>query len=142
MIKRIHDKFSKPVYILYPGEFFATQEDCVLETITGLCIAVCLFDSDKGIGGMGHFIVPGMLKDEFIINNDIAARAITSMEYLIGEVVKCGGDRKQLHAKIFGAGYGMVDFTNKVELSQSNIYFIHEYFSMEKITIERIDLGG
>ena len=142
MIKNSHDRFQKPSYILYPGEFFATQEDCVIETVTSLCIAVCLYEPQKGIGGMGHFIVPGKIGRDLIITSDVAARGITSMEYLIGDIVKAGGDRKNLHAKIFGAGYSVFNVSDEKEISESNIRFIQEYFSIEKIEIDRIDLGG
>lgn len=140
---RINDSsFGKPLYILNPGDHFATNEDCVLATIAGLCVVVCLFDVTRGIGGMGHFIVPGTLNTKGIYADEIAQHGIVNLEYLIGELVKLGGDRRFLRAKVFGAGY--IPDSNYIEnkIIDSNIRFMYEYFTLEKITVERSDLGG
>ncbi len=91
---------------------------------------------------MGHFIVPGMIGTEGIYTDEIAAHGITSMEYLIGEIVKLGGDRKFVKAKIFGAG-AIHSATRGIEgIVSSNIRFIKEYFALEKIKVEIEELGG
>lgn len=140
MIKSQINKFGEILYILYPGDYYATKENCILGTVTGACVVVCLYDKTRGIGGMGHFVVPGMIGTEGIIADDIALQGIQSMELLMGEIVKLGGDRRYLHAKLFGAGY----LTNKVGAGvvDSNIKFLKEYFTLEKIFVDREDLGG
>jgi len=142
MIKSESNKFNKSMYILYPGDYFATKEDCILGTVTGSCIAVCLFDEARGIGGMGHFVVPGAIGTEGITSDDIARNGITSMEYIMGEIVKLGGDRRYLTAKIFGAGYMNSSARSEADLSMSNIRFMQEYFTLENIHVARSDLGG
>ncbi len=140
MIKSETSKFDRPLYVLYPGDFFASTENCVLGTVTGSCIAVCLYDPSRKLGGMGMFVVPGAMGTEGIVTDEIARVGVTSMEYLMGEIVKIGGDRRYLRAKIFGAGY--IENGDKSKLSENNIRFIHEYFNFEKIVVERSDLGG
>lgn len=142
MIKSDSTKFGKPLYILYPGDFHATTDDCIIGTVTGSCVAVCLYDPVRRVAGMCHFIVPGAIGTEGIFSDDIARSGIMSMEYLMGEIVKLGGDRKYLRAKIFGAGYMKVCPDNFEDLATSNIRFVHEYFTLEKIVVERNDLGG
>ncbi len=142
MIKSDSSKFGKPLYIMYPGDYFATHEDCVMGTVTGSTVAVCLYDKVRKIGGMGHFIVPGSLGTEGIVQDDIARQGVLSMEFLMGEIVKAGGDRRYMNAKIFGAGYLGKGTGEAINISNSNIQFIHEYFTLEKITVERNDLGG
>ncbi len=139
MIKSDVNKFNQPMYILFPGDYFATRENCIVGTVTGACVAVCFFDARRKIGGMGHFIVPGAMGTEGIVSDEIARKGIVNMEYLMGEIVKLGGDRKDLTCKVFGAGYNE---KNDTTVSGSNIRFIHEYFSLEKIPVERADLGG
>ena len=139
MIQTRSDKYGVPMYVLYPGDHFATRENCVLNTITGSCIVVCLYDPQRKIGGMGHFIIPGMIGTEGIIADEIAEHGIVNLEYIMGEIVKLGGDRRDLKAKLFGAGYsGVVN----AAVVRSNIAFLHDYFRMEKIPVEREDLGG
>ena len=142
MIQSKSLKFNKNMLILYPGDYFATKEDCVFGTVTGSCVAVCLYDLERGIGGMGHFIVPGSIGTEGIVASEIASHGVAQMEYLLGEIVKLGGDRNYLRAKIFGAGYLRPGKNNIDVLSESNIRFINEYFTIEKIHLERTDLGG
>ena len=142
MIKSEINRFGKPLYILYPGDYFAINNSCILGTVTGASVVVCLYDPERKIGGMGHFIVPGTIGTDGIYADDIARHGIQSMELLMGEVVKLGGDRRYLKAKLFGAGY----ITNSIEdmggLRESNMRFLHEYFAMEKILVETKDLGG
>ncbi len=142
MIKSDSSKFGKPLYILYPGDYFATKDDCILGTVTSSCVVVCLYDPGRLIGGMGHFIVPGAIGTSGIISDEIARIGISSMEFLMGEIVKLGGDRKYLRAKIFGAGYSDEQKKSADEMATSNIRFIHEYFLLENIPVERNDLGG
>lgn len=142
MIRSEANRFGKTMCILFPGDYFAAREDCVLGTVVGACVCVCLYDEARRIGGMGQFIVPGMIGTEGIIADEIARHGITSMEYLIGEIVKLGGDRKYLHAKLFGAGYLRSSSLPMEMIVQSNIRFLKEYFELEKIGVVKEDLGG
>jgi chemotaxis protein CheD len=110
-----------------------------LNTITGSCVVVCLHDKTLGIGGMGHFIIPGMIGTEGIISSEIAEHGIVNLEYLMAEIVKSGGDRKRLTAKIFGAAFSP---SVNMSISNSNIRFLHDYFAFEKIPIDKEELGG
>jgi chemotaxis protein CheD len=89
---------------------------------------------------MGHFIVPGAMGTEGLLADEVT-KGITSMERLIGELVKQGSGRKALRATLFGAAsFGTGDGPDK--LSGENIRFLHEYFRFEKIPVSREDLGG
>jgi chemotaxis protein CheD len=138
MIRSDANRFGRPLYILYPGDYFATGDDCLMATVTGSCAVVCLHDAVRRMGGVGHFIVPGGLGTEGIIADEVARQGITSLEQLIGEIVKLGGDRKRLRATLFGAGsFGVQD-----SVAGGNIRFLHEYFRFEGIPVNREDLGG
>ncbi|MFH0976785.1 MAG: hypothetical protein V1874_13455 [Spirochaetota bacterium] len=142
MIKSHSRKLGRKLYIVYPGEYIAVKEDCVMASITGATVAVCLYDLERTIGGMGHFIVPGTIGTRGLIADDIARHGIQSMELLMGEIVKKGGDRKYLKAKLFGAGYIEKSISGMGGVQDSNIKFLHEYFALEKIDIVKEDLGG
>lgn len=141
MIKQENNKLGLPTYVLFPGEQFVTSENCFLSTITGLCIVVCLYDSRLRLGGMGHFVVPGTLGTEGVIRDEVAEHGIYSLELLMADIVKAGGDRKELTAKIFGTGH-LKDSHMSEEIISSNIKFIHDYFKLENIKVEKEDLGG
>ena len=141
MIKSRDRRTGCALYILYSGDYFATNEECVLGTVTGSCVVVCLYDTLRGIGGMGYLIIPGAMGTEGIYRDRIAVHGVTQMEHIIGEIVKLGGDRNFLKAKIFGASYNS-DPSGVKELSFEVIRFIHEYFSGERIPVVSDDLGG
>ena len=141
MIRSESHRFGRPLYVLYPGDYFATAEDCLLATVTGSCAVVCLYDTSGRIGGLGHFIVPGAMGTEGLLADVVAKQGITSMERLIGELVKQGSDRKALRATLFGAAsFSAGESPDK--LSGDNIRFLHEYFRFENIPVFREDLGG
>jgi chemotaxis protein CheD len=42
-----------------PGEYFVHDEDMLIMTTLGSCIAACLWDREQAkIGGMNHFMLP------------------------------------------------------------------------------------
>lgn len=141
MIRTDRNRFGKSLFILYPGEYFASRDDCLIATVVSSCVVVCLHDPIKRLGGMGHFIVPGSIGTEGIVADTIAAHGIASMEHLIGEIVKLGGDRRSCRATLFGAA-GPGRGEANMDVLQSNIRFLHEYFSIERIAVAKQDLGG
>lgn len=141
MIRSESNRFGKTLYLLYPGDYFATSGPSLLATVTGSCVVVCLHDRIRNIGGMGHFILPGAMGTEGIVADEVAKQGIACMEQLMGEMVKQGSTRKSLRAILYGAGVfgsnGSMGAT-----SGGNIRFLHEYFGYEKIEVHREDLGG
>ena len=73
------------------GDYFASSQDVVIHTVLGSCVAVCLYDPGKKIGGMNHILMPF---NPDINNYDASARVITSYSihytklYEIGNVHK------------------------------------------------------
>jgi chemotaxis protein CheD len=141
MIRSESNRFGKTLFILYPGDYFATVDDCLLATVAGSCVVVCLYDGVRNIGGLGHFILPGAMGTEGLIADEVAKQGITSMEHLMGEMVKQGSNRKSLRATLYGAGIFSENGARGVS-SGGNIQFLHEYFKFEKILVYREDLGG
>jgi chemotaxis protein CheD len=41
-----------------PGEYFVDNEDILVMTTLGSCIAACLWDRNARVGGMNHFMLP------------------------------------------------------------------------------------
>lgn len=141
MLTTFSRKLNKQLNVIYPGEYFASNEDCVIGTVTGNCLVICFYEIQKNISGMGHFIIPGSMSTKGLLVDEIASHGIANIEYIMGEIVKLGGDRKHVRAKLFGAAD--FDGNNKIKsIVFSNISFIHEYFNMEKIPVDIEDLGG
>lgn len=118
------------------GEFMISDEpDVVLTTVLGSCVAVCLVDHKRGIGGMNHFLLP---------HGDVGGTASMrygthAMELLINELLKGGAQRNRLAAKVFG-GARMND--NLKDIGARNAAFAHAFLSDEGIPVLAESLGG
>lgn len=142
MPKNDDSMFNDSLYVLKPGEFYATSDNGILGTVTGSSVVVCLYDMEKGIGGMCHFIVPGAIGTKGILFDDIARFGVTNMEYLMGEIVKLGGDRRRLKAKVYGSGEVGTEDNRIGDILKGNLQFIEQYFKIENIEIEESKMGG
>ncbi|WP_295849767.1 chemoreceptor glutamine deamidase CheD [uncultured Xylophilus sp.] len=112
-----------------PGEYFVSNEELVIMTVLGSCIAACLWDSRAGIGGMNHFMLPDS------DSSDASGRyGSYAMELLINEMMKAGARRESLQAKIFGGAQVMAGFTT-MNVGERNTQFVKDYLRTERIPI-------
>lgn len=117
-----------------PGEYYVSNENLVIMTVLGSCIAACLWDSRARVGGMNHFMLPdGDLADASGRYGSYA------MELLINEMLKLGARRETLQAKIFGGAQVMHNFTT-MNVGQRNTQFVLNYLHTERIPIVSEDV--
>ena len=129
---------------LMPGDIYVTQHSEYLSTLLGSCIAVCMRDTELGIGGMNHFMLP---QKTAYSSADWGTNPVTyasrygswAMEYLINEILKQGGQRHQLELKVFGGGHVLPALST--DIGQRNIDFLYDYVEREGLTIVAADLG-
>lgn len=118
------------------------QGDCIVEqsadvelaTVLGSCVAACLFDADRGIGGMNHFLLPDDGKPG--TDNRYAAAA---MERLVNALLRRGASRPGLRAKLFG-GARMIP--GLPDIGGRNAQAAHRFLAAEGIACIAADLGG
>ncbi len=131
--------FECDVVKILPGEYYATTEDTVIVTVLGSCIAVCLRDYTKRIGGMNHFMLPS---DNSISSSPISESArygVYAMELLVNQMLKLGADKRRLEAKVFGGGNVLKGFTGNT-VGERNAEFIMDYLQAENIPVLANDL--
>jgi len=118
------------------GEYAVSEKpDAVMSTVLGSCIAACLFDPERRIGGMNHFLLPEAASGP---GQNVKYGAYL-MELLINELLKMGADRKRLRAKLLGGGK-MSSLLNGV--GEKNISFARRYLQREGIPVDWESLGG
>ena len=130
-----------PVHAIIVGEVKASADPMRITTLVGSCIAVCLFDPRTRIGGMNHFMLPCNPS----VDKVCATYGIHAMELLINDVMKLGGDRRRLQAKVFGGGnvLGKREQDNPVcAIGDQNISFAVKFLETDRIPIVSQDLGG
>jgi chemotaxis protein CheD len=129
-----HDQhFKYNAAKVLPGEYFVANEDVLIMTVLGSCIAACIWDSRLRIGGMNHFMLPEG-------GADTSGRyGSYAMELLINELVKLGSSREYMQAKVFGGGAVISGFTT-MNVGERNTKFVLDYLSTERIPVVSKDV--
>jgi chemotaxis protein CheD len=126
--------FQTETVKVLPGEYYVADEEILIVTVLGSCIAACLWDRVAHIGGMNHFMLPdGDGTEAFGRYGSYA------MELLINEMLKGGARRENLQAKIFGGGQVMQNFTT-LNVGERNTRFVQDYLQTERIPIVSKDV--
>lgn len=109
-------------------------------TVLGSCISACIYDKKSRIGGMNHFMLPNSGVSEK--NNPISDSmryGSYAMEVLINQILKNGGRREYLEAKVFGGGNVLKGITS-MKVGERNAEFVLNYLKAEGIRITGEDL--
>ncbi len=122
------------------GEYEASKSPLIIHTILGSCVAVCLYDDINRIGGMNHILLPGKTKlHEY---NSSTRYGINAMELLINSIMKLGGERKLLKAKIFGGAHIIPTISIENSIGRRNSEFVINFLKEERIRLISKDVGG
>ena len=100
---------------MLPGEYFVHDEDLLIMTTLGSCIAACLWDRQRRIGGMNHFMLP----EGGGSGADAGRYGGFAMELLINELIKRGATRATMEAKVFGGG-AVIAGMNSINVGERN----------------------
>jgi len=127
--------FQNEAVKILPGEYFVFNEDVIIMTTLGSCIATCLWDRNARIGGMNHFMLP----DNGGGSSDSGRYGSFAMELLINEMLKMGASRMTLEAKVFGGG-AVISGMSSLNVGERNTTFVMDYLKTERIPIVSKDV--
>lgn len=135
-IHRFWDASSQSwVANILAGELYVTENDELISTVLGSCVAACIRDPFTRVGGMNHFMLPSDPSG----NNETSMRfGFWALERLINEVLKRGGRRERLEVKIFGGGRMMPGVR---DVGKNNVDFVRNYLAAERIGVVAEDVG-
>lgn len=135
---RYHDRnFGLDAAKILPGEYFVSGSGMLLVTVLGSCVAACIRDSEAGVGGMNHFMLPDDGGRETVGSS--ARYGTYAMEVLINHLLKMGARRNRLEAKVFGGGAVLASLSSS-NVGARNAEFVLNYLKTEKIPIVAKDL--
>jgi chemotaxis protein CheD len=94
------DPLGKPEHrhvYLPPGALVCLAEPGLVTTVLGSCVAVCLWDGERSISGINHFVLPVSDSETPCLRygNFAIARLVEAM-------LELGADFEALSAKVFG----------------------------------------
>jgi chemotaxis protein CheD len=124
---------------ILPGEYYVTKRDMVLVTVLGSCVAACIRDRVTGIGGMNHFMLPDINRENHEPNSISARYGSYAMEMMINQLLKIGARKSNLEAKLFGGGSVLRGFTS-INVGARNAEFAQDYLRNENIPVVSEDL--
>jgi chemotaxis protein CheD len=140
--KRYFDKITNVMTVkLFSGDCYISREpNEMLVTILGSCVAACIRDTVLGVGGMNHFLLPGVESSGGGGVLDGSTRyGVNAMEQLINGILKQGGRKERMEVKIFGGGNVI---KNNTKIGSRNAEFVRNFLYKEGLSIAAEDLEG
>jgi chemotaxis protein CheD len=102
-----------------------------LRTILGSCVSVCLFDPEKRVGGMNHFMLPRAPNGAgagFRYGDQAMQGLLERMQWL-------GCEPRQLCAHVYGGAKVLAAISGTTHLGQGNVDFALDWLDERGITI-------
>jgi chemotaxis protein CheD len=87
---------TTPIF-LAPGAICCSAEPAVVTTILGSCVAICLYDRHRRVGGMNHFLLPRAAGSP-----PTPRYGDVSFAHLVAAMEAMGCQAADLRAKVFG----------------------------------------
>jgi chemotaxis protein CheD len=130
-------QFKNEAVKVLPGEYFVYNEDILIMTTLGSCIAACLWDRNAKVGGMNHFMLPESNGQDSASSS--GRYGSYAMELLINEMMKMGAQRSTMEAKVFGGGQ-VISGMNTMNVGERNTAFVLNYLKDEHIPVVSKDV--
>ncbi|KAA0598106.1 chemotaxis protein CheD [Azospirillum lipoferum] len=115
------------------------RPDLMIATTLGSCVAACIHDPVRRIGGTNHFMLPDLPASELEGAGMAARYGSVAMERLINALLAAGAERQRLQVKLFGGGRVI---ESSYDIGGLNSRFALDYVRTEGLTLAGHDLGG
>jgi chemotaxis protein CheD len=117
------------------------REDVIVTYSLGSCVGLTLYDPVAGIGGMIHCMLPlskidpekAKIKPYMFVDTGVAS--------MLGELYALGAQRKNLIAKVAGAG-SPLGREETFRIGQRNYTILRKFLWKNNILIAKEDVGG
>jgi chemotaxis protein CheD len=125
-------------HYLYPGELFADPRPHLVTTVLGSCVAVCLYDPARGVGGINHYLLP-LWNGEGLPTPRYGNIAIDA---LLDRMLLLGCQRGSLQAKLFGGAAMWENPGGLFSVGERNIELARRRLGELRIPVIGADVGG
>lgn len=123
---------------IHVGQIHVAQIPTEISTVLGSCVAVCLFDRFRMVGGMNHYLLPmwngnGLQTPKF---------GNVSIPRMINSMLDMGCSIQNMEAKIFGGAEINIVSSNELMVGKRNVLTAEDILAEYKIPIIAKDIGG
>lgn len=118
----------------------AKSPDTLVTLGIGSCVAVCLYQRDKKLGGLAHIMLPWNENNDRCLTGKYADTAIAE---LIRQMIRYGAAKNGIVAKVIGGASVLLPAANPTyTIGSNNIKAVKETLSENRISISAEDVGG
>jgi chemotaxis protein CheD len=118
---------------LSPGQVLSLAEPTLVTTVLGSCVSVTLWDKDRHIGGVNHFVLPR--------GGTSSRYGETAMLELLEGVLELGAHLRSLEAKVFG-GAAVLPVGGEHTVGTANVAFALGELARRGIPVAARRTGG
>lgn len=119
------------------GQMEVNADGATIRTDLGSCIALCLWDRRLKLGGMNHYILPGLAHEN---KNDLTL-GYCANRLLLGEMTRRGCDFRYLEGAIVGGGK-MNEDTDPFTVGAKNQSVAEQFLTEHRIPLVFRCVGG
>ena len=125
-------------YLLNPGYIYIPGKPTLISMVVGSCVAVCLWDKARAIGGVNHFMFPVTRdpKEATAIYGNVATQ--TLIRLFLGD----GSKRKHLEAQLYGGASPPDGDLESARIGRENADTARRMLRENKIPVVSEDTGG
>jgi chemotaxis protein CheD len=129
---------SISTHYLYPATLFASKNPHEVSTVLGSCVAVCLWDTHRKMGGINHYMLPlwngeGLSTPKY---GNVATQK------LIEKMLSLGSDPQHLVAKVFGGAQQLEKGKSIFNIGERNVSLALYMLKEANIPIVSINTQG
>ena len=125
-------------HLLYPADIFVERTPCLVTTVLGSCVSVCLHDPSLGYGAINHFILP------YWNGHDLATMKYGNLSIIriLEELLIIGCKYEDLVARVFGGAEVLTGMPTNFHIGRRNAQIALEILKEFKIPVLFSDTGG
>lgn len=134
-----YQRLPQGFQFLYGGTIIITNKPSAIVTVLGSCVSICLFDTNRIIGGMNHYILPHAPNGE----QTSARYGECAYDKLLRDMLRAGATKQSLVAKVYG-GASIISNPGSEgpSIGTRNSHLAIERLNADRIPILEIDVGG
>lgn len=129
----------RATHFLPPGQLLVAAEPMQITTILGSCVAVCLWDEQRRIGGVNHFMLPLSSGKQAAASPRFGDVAMTQ---LLDGLRAIGARLPFLQARVFGGACMFAPMQSATHLGLKNVELALGFLSRTGIKTVQVETGG
>lgn len=134
MVEFIGNEFT---YLL-PGDLVVTSEQTKLITVLGSCVSVCMFDRDRNVAGMNHYMLPVNKAND----PNLFKYGDTSLSHMLNQMIKLGAQKSNIICRVYGGGAMFSKTGPGFNIGQQNVELALQFLKDNDLIPKSVETGG